>query len=163
VKRLMLVVAAGLLLVAAPSFAQIIDFNGNVVAGVAVDTAKEPVGHRADFMLSLNVTGFRLAENLYFGGIGADAGTVQSVLGAITTYGLSITVPGLTYYPKGGQWLVQTGVSQAILGPEGVDKPFRVYFAGGYGFTSPVRIAAKRKAKAEKERAEMLLRYPPQS
>ncbi len=151
-----LVPLAVLLLLALPARApaQIIDFNGNVVAGVAIDTAGTPVGNRADFMLSLNFTGFRIFPNCYFGGIGADAGTVSSILGPITTVGLAVTIPAVTYYPGGKQFLVQAGVSQAVLG-EG-DKPFRIYVAGGWGFTSPQRIAYKRAVKKAKAKGEKL-------
>ena len=153
-----ILIALAVLAFAAPfASAQIIDWNGNVVAGAAIDTSSTPVGHRADFMLSLNVTGFRIAPNFYFAGVGADASTVQNVLGPITTLGLSVTFPVVTYYPKGSQWLVQAGISQAVVGDV---KPFKVYVGGGYGFTSPTRIAAKRAAKAAKKAAELMRQYP---
>lgn len=157
-KKLLLSLAV-LVLVPCLAHAQIIDWNGNVVAGAAIDTAGTPVGNRVDFLLSLNLTGFRIANNLYFAGVGADAGTVQSVIGPVTTLGLAVTVPVATYYPKGGQFLIQAGLSQAILG-EG-DKPFRVYVAGGWGFTSPQRIAYKREVKAAKKAGKAAPPCPP--
>ena len=142
--------------VALPAEAQIIDFNGNVVVGASYLLTDPGAGvTKARFFLTANVTGFKVANNVYFGGAGVK---VPDFLA--DSPGLGLSIPVLTYYPKGKQWLFQAGYSRDLMGDI---KTNGAYIGIGWGFTSPTAITTKRavkktKKKAERELRELLLR-----
>jgi hypothetical protein len=157
--RKLLLIAVALLLPSLAS-AQILDFNGNVVAGASYLLASPGPGlKRVQFFLTGNVTGVAIGTNtnLYIGGVGVDLRTVNQAFGQVT--GLGLSVPFLTYYPKGGKILVQGGYSRDLIGTA---QSNGIYAGAGYGFTSPkaIRLARARKA-AQRELLEQAKREHP--
>lgn len=137
------------LLFAAPSFAdsfgarvQDAVTNPVVVAGAKYLTTAPAVGDRVGFFLSANIPAFRVLDNLYAGGVGANLSSV--VPGLETAPGVGVSVPALTYFPKGSRVAVQAGYGWDITSDPRFGGP---YVAVGWSWGSAAGIKAKRLAK----------------
>ena len=161
-KRILQFVAVAVL-AAVPSHAQLLEAVGNpiVVAGGAYQLTAPATGNRAAFMLSANVAGFKLGDYpLYFGGVGVAVPTVIS--GVASQFGdfIMLSVPGLTWYPKGndpgtaGKFCVQAGYSYVLNGD--VKDRSGVYAGIGFAWDSPAYLKYKREAKKAKKAGKAL-------
>ena len=145
-----------LALLAAPSFAdsfaaRVSDAlqTPNVVAGAKYLTTDPGAGvARVGFFLSANVSAYHVFDFVYVGGVGLNLS--QVVPGLESAPGVGVSIPAVTYYPKGGRFGVQVGYGWDITSNPKYGGP---YGGACYSWGSPASIAAKRAAKnAAKEK-----------
>ena len=129
--------------------------NPNVVAGASYLTAApSPADYnRVHFFLTANIAGIKLPDFIpstpcYLGGLGLDLRSIDEALGQVAGAGMS--VPGLTCYPGGKQFVVQIGYTKDLLGAE---KPSGIYGGVGFSLTSSKEQAIKRAAKKAAKKA----------
>jgi hypothetical protein len=122
--------------------------NPNIVAGAGYLSQDPGAGlHRTQFLLTANLAGVKVGTlPVYVGGVGIDLRTVDNAFGEISGVGLS--VPLVTAYFKGDQFLAQVGWATDLTG----DPKSKAFYVGlGFSFTSPNQMAAKRAAKKGKK------------
>ena len=121
--------------------------NPVVVAGAKYLTTAPDLGARTQFLLTANVPGFRLIDNLYLAGVGVQLQTV--VPGLENAAGAGISVPALTYFFNGSQFVAQVGYGWDLMQTPATGG---VYAGLGFSFTGSATQKAKRLAKEEAKR-----------
>jgi hypothetical protein len=136
---------AFLLFLAVPAKAQLVDFSGNVVVGGSYRVSNTDLTtSRGAFLVTANLSGIRVAEGVYFGGVGVQ---VPSVLA--NSPGIALSVPVVTWFPKANlPVLVQGGWAYDLTGDV---KSQSVYGGVGWSFTTPAAIKAKRLKRAQEK------------
>jgi hypothetical protein len=153
-----LLIAAAVLALAVPAHAQLFEAVGNpiVVAGGTYQLTAPVTGNRAAFLLSANLAGLKVGEYpLYLGGVGVALPTVVSDVASQFGDYIMLTVPGVTWYPKGndpgtlGKLCLQVGYAYVLNGDA---KERSGVFAGvGFGWDSPAYLSYKRAVKKAKK------------
>ena len=123
--------------------------NPVVVAGAKYLTTAPDTGSRTQFLLTANVPGFRLIDNLYIAGVGVQLQTV--VPGLENAAGAGISVPALTYCFNGTQFAAQIGYGWDLMQTPASGG---VYVGVGFSLQAPSVQKAKRLAKEEKKAKE---------
>lgn len=155
------VIAALVAMFAVPAQAQFFEGLGNpiVVAGGTYQFEAPEVGSRAAFLLTANIAGVKLGNYpVYFGGVGVALPTVVSDVATHFGNYVMLSIPGITWYPKGndpgtlGKVCLQAGYSYVLNGEAKARSG--IYAGVGFGWDSPAYLRYKREMKKAKKAAQ---------